>query len=210
MKKLTRADLARDIATLHHEALNQSFLARLGLPFLCYLYESMMASDSHHVLVEYSEGNLVGFVSGGVGLGPVYRSLLSNPIKLTKVLLISLKSPSLLYGIGEILASSFRTKFVTEETYTIDLPEAELYSIAVHKSVRGGRVAADLYVLLCKAFINDGTSQFKILVGKDLSHAQSFYEKMGARKSMEVELHSKSLSVVYLHDLDGAKNVETI
>ena len=60
--------LAREIAALHCQSLNRSFLSTLGVPFLTRLYDAMLADDTTIVIYEYQGSELKGFVTGGRGL----------------------------------------------------------------------------------------------------------------------------------------------
>ena len=197
--------VARDIARLHETALNEGFLSSLGYPFLCLLYECILASKTSQVIFEYQDNHLVGFVSGGNGLGAVYKELLLRPIPLFLALFGVFFRPKQLLGIIEILTSSL---FSSSKNHNpkVQEQEYELYSIVVTKEMRGSGLAERLYVCLCEEFMKHGALEFKILVGKNLDRANSFYKKMGACPMHEVKIHGTSISTVYVQKLPLKNN----
>ena len=47
-----------------------------------------------------------------------------------------------------------------------------------------------------------GVDKFKIVVGEKLKEAQNFYEKMGAKKVKEFELHKGEKSFIYIQKVE--------
>ena len=92
------------VARLHCYHLSKGFLATLGVPFLALLYEAIDKDNDSVLLVKRDEDNIVGFVTGGTGLGPIYKQLLLKPLRLiyslkscflsiSKLAILSLSSP---------------------------------------------------------------------------------------------------------------------
>jgi ribosomal protein S18 acetylase RimI-like enzyme len=183
------------IAAIHIENIDRGFLAQLGERFLALLYCAMDEDANTTLIVEQSQDRVVGFVSGGTGLGPVYRALLLRFPALFGALLPALLSPGKLYRIAEILLHS-RSRVAT------DLPAAELFSIAVIPEARGTGCAERLYRGLCDHFAAAGVPAFRIVAGQGLDPAHAFYRRMGARPKEEVHVHGGALSTVYVQLLD--------
>ena len=80
----------------------------------------------------------------------------------------------------------------------VNLPSAELLSIAVSSEFRGQHFADNLYRELCEHFLMRKLPAFKIVVGSVLLPAHSFYQRMGAQPTAEVEVHHGSASTVYV------------
>jgi len=78
------------------------------------------------------------------------------------------------------------------------LPPYELLTIAVNPSHQGQGHAEDLFESLCDYFKKINVKNFKIIVGRDLSRAHSFYLKMGCNVAGEVEVHKGYKSIVYI------------
>jgi len=186
------------IGELHASAIDQGFLSTLGAPFLSLLYEAMDEAQDTFVIVEEQDGKIVGFVSGGVGMGPTYKRLLAHPIRLIKSLLPSALNPK---GLIRMLEIVFRGAV---QSGLEELPDAELMSLAVQAEYRGEGVAAGLYEQLQDRFQSIGVDEFKIVVGQDLRPAHRFYARMGATAAARVEIHRGAISVVYVHELQQA------
>ena len=91
------------VARLHCYHLSKGFLATLGVPFLALLYEAIDKDNDSVLLVKRDEDNIVGFVTGGTGLGPIYKQLLLKPLRLIYSLKSCFLSISKLYKIMEVL-----------------------------------------------------------------------------------------------------------
>ena len=75
------------VADLHAKAIGQGFLSSLGTSFLVLLYKAIDESPKAFLIVEEEDGQVVGFVSGGLGMGPIYRRLLAHPVRLALAIL---------------------------------------------------------------------------------------------------------------------------
>lgn len=189
------AAVYRQVARLHAEGIHQGFLSTLGERFLALLYEAMDTAPASVLLTHVEEGQVVGFVSGSHGLGPVYRALLRRPLRLAGALWPVLLAPAKLWRVLEILRHSAGSEA------TRDLPTAELVSIVVAPDWRGRQVAERLYDALAAHFAAEGTAAFRIVVGEALAPAHRFYRRMGAVPAAEVTVHGGARSVVYVHQI---------
>lgn len=181
----------QQVAELHAAAIGQGFFSQLGPHFLTLLYEAIDQSPTSVLIVETREGRLCGFVSGGSGLGPIYRHLLSRFPDLIAALWPVIFSPRKLRQIAEVVLHMRKQP-------EANLPKAELYSIAVSPEFRGTGVAARLYRNLRSAFAERGITEFKIVVGDMLAPAQAFYRKMGAEPKVTLQVHDGVGSTVFL------------
>ena len=190
------AERYRQVAALHADNIDQGFLATLGIPFLSLMYRAIDEAPGSVLLTEEQHGRVVGFVSGGDGMGAIYRRMLRHPLRLVLALLPSLVRPSRLKRILEILRYGGGT------STTHDLPRAELLSIAVAPHARGSGVAERLYRRLEENFAGRGLSAFRITVGDSLAPAHRYYRRMGAVPAGRVEVHAGEGSVVYVQALE--------
>ena len=198
--KITRGpftdDELKSVARLHCQSINLGFLSQLGSGFLLYLYKSISKCDASVLIIAKYDNDVVGFISGSIGLGPVYKHLLvhyslgvalalvPNMISFSKLKRIA---ETLLYSKGENDAKGF--------------PPGELLSLAVKDDFRRVGVAKQLCLELIKQFKKKGLKEFKIIVGEKLLAAQRFYEKLGAVKVGMIEVHKGSKSFVYQVDI---------
>lgn len=192
---MVKSEVYRQVAALHASSIDQGFLATLGVPFLAFMYRAIDEAPGSVLLVETRNDHVAGFVSGGVGMGPVYRRMLQHPLRLGWALLPILFKPRAITRIFEILSYGRR------KTEATSLPDAELLSIAVAPAARGCGIAESLYRQLAESFTKRGVTAFKITVGDALLPAHRFYARMGAIPVCKTEVHAGESSTVYLHDL---------
>jgi ribosomal protein S18 acetylase RimI-like enzyme len=188
------------IARLHCQALRYGFLSRVGERFLTLLYGTMRDLPDA-ILVAASQGDrLVGFVSGTVSTGGLYRAFLRRHLfRGGLILLPHLLSLGRLRRVLETLAYPFRKQATTEAE--APLPAAELLSIAVAEDCRGTGIAPGLYRRLCQEFERRQVPAFRIVVGAGLAPARRFYAKMGAREARIVTVHQGEESLILVHYL---------
>ena len=190
----------RRVARLHMEAINQGFLSSLGENFLSLLYEAIGTAENSILIVEEKDGKLLGFVSGGTGMGAIYRRMVRRMPKLIVALLPVLCSPKKIARIVEIL------KYKKPDGADTAFFKAELYSIAVSPDAYGQGVAQRLYERLVTYFHDRGEPGFSIVVGASLVSAHRFYQKMGAVPVSRITVHSGEESLLYEHKLNKQGN----
>ncbi len=192
----TALNVYRQVAALHVAGIDQGFLTSLGAPFLEILYWAIDSSPESVLLIACDpEGKVVGFVSGGHGMGRIYRRMLRRLPLLLKTLMPALMSPKKVVRIAELLW------FGRKQHSVLVKPTVELYSITVTASARGTGVAQSLYEALIAHFCEQGVAELRIVVGETLTVAHHFYRKMGALPMAQICVHRGSTSVVYRHEL---------
>jgi ribosomal protein S18 acetylase RimI-like enzyme len=191
---MDRRSVYRQVAHLHAAAIDRGFLSELGEPFLTLLYQAIDEDASSVLITRSDQDRIVGFVSGGSGLGPLYRRLLRRGLSVVRSLLPTMLSPRKIRKVAELLWHS-------REDEAAALPRAELMSIAVSPDLRRSGCAAELYRELCQHFRQHGVDDFKIVVGDALAPAQAFYRKMGAEPVSQITVHGDATSTVFVHRL---------
>jgi ribosomal protein S18 acetylase RimI-like enzyme len=191
-----KADIYKQVARLHTANLDQGFLSTLGVGFLTELYRAIDQCPQAVLIVKYEQGALVGFVSGmAAPMSVVYRRMMRRfplwGLRLFPVLF----SPTRLKRVAEIL------RYTKAEPKHTDQPTAELLSIAVSPVCRGKGIAESMYFDLTGHFRQLKVAQFKIVVGRELTTAHKFYQRMGAQPVAEIELHRGTKSVVYVQSV---------
>jgi len=194
----SKSDLYRRVAELHIANINQGFLSTLGIGFVSLMYQAIDECDDAVLLVAHVNGQAVGFVAGGAGMGSIYRRMLRYWPRLFLELLPSAFSLSRVRRIFEILRYS-RSGGVST------LPAAEFLSIAVDPTFRGQGHAQSIYGELCTHFRQRGVPAFKIVVGAALAPAHQFYQRMGASAVEQIAVHQGESSTVYVQTLSAAK-----
>jgi ribosomal protein S18 acetylase RimI-like enzyme len=194
LRKLGTHDLEtlKQVARLHVENLDQSFLATLGSSFLTLMYQAIDECESSVLLVESSGSRVNGFVSGTESMGRIYRGMLRYWPRLVTSLFPSILNPMKVWRILEILSHS------RQKNKNQSLPSFELLSIAVDPDYRGQGAAERLYRALVGHCRGLKKPAFKIIVGERLLPAHRFYRKMGAVQAGEVYVHGGQRSIMYV------------
>lgn len=189
---MTPCERYRQVARLHVRCLDQGFLATLGEGFLALMYEAIDAAEGAILITEDGGGQVTGFITGGSGMGPIYRRMLRSPVRLFLALAPALLRPAKVRRILEIL------RYSGDSTLPAGIPESELLSLAVAPECRGQGVADRLYGRLLEDFRSRGVEAFRIIVGAPLAPAHRFYRRMGAIEAGGIEVHDGEKSTVYV------------
>ncbi|MEG2940922.1 MAG: GNAT family N-acetyltransferase [Thermomonas sp.] len=184
----------RQVAALHAANIDQGFLATLGEPFLALMYRAIDEAPGSVLFVEEEDSRVRGFISGGTGMGRIYRCMLRRPVALCVALMPSVTRPSRIGRILDILRYG-RQKPAGR------LPNAELLSLAIAPEARGSGMAERLYGRLALHFRSAGETAFKITVGDALVPAHRFYTRMGALPTRRTEVHRGQGSTLYVHTI---------
>ncbi|WP_345783619.1 GNAT family N-acetyltransferase [Fulvimonas sp. R45] len=192
---MDRREICRQVARLHISCIGQGFLPQLGERFLALMYEAIDECDDSVLIVSMEGKRVVGFVSGAIGMKPVYTRMICKFPRLAWALAPSIFKPTRIRRILEII------RYGSKENDS-SLPHAELLSIAVDALFRGQQRADGLYSRLCEYFASDGQDSFKIIVGKALQPAHRFYTRMGATPAGETRVHAgDDASIIYVQQL---------
>jgi len=186
------ASTLRQVAQLHAACIDQGFLSSLGARFLLVLYRAIDRCDSSGLIVEHDGPVVIGFVTGGHGMGPIFREMIRDWPALTAALLPVIVHPKKIKGIFELLK-----RRDSAET-NADMPKHELFSIAVAPAARGTGTAARLYRALSAWFEDRNVPAFCIVVGENLTEAHRFYTRMGAEPMDSLRVHGDARSTVYV------------
>lgn len=181
----------REIAKIHIDCIDQGFLSTLGERFLALLYRCIDETHTAVLIVERSDGEITGFVSGGQGMKAIYKTMFRHFPSLAVSLAPAVFSPTKIWRIIEILRQN-------PASSNFERPAWELFSIAVIPKARGTGAAQNLYVNFRQALLEQEVYNFAIVVGENLGPAHRFYSNMGAKPESEIFVHGDSKSVVYV------------
>lgn len=188
-------DFLKDVIRIHRIEISQGFLSSLGDNALALLFSHASESLFGKLLIakDASSGQIVGFLLGTTDTGAFYKDFLcKKSLKAVFVL-----APKLLSF--EKVRKVFETLFYPTKSELKALPKPELLDIAVLKKYQGTGVAQILFKEFSKKLCDMGIEEFKITTGKSLAGAQRFYEKLGAEKAGEVEVHKGQKTLVYIY-----------
>lgn len=180
------------VAKLHLQYIPYGFLSFLGIDFLACMYAFMARDNNAILLVAMDKERVVGFVSGTVDVRSFYRRFIRKNILWGLILLPKLVTWASIKRALETLLYPLKHELG-------GLPQAELLSIVVDHPYQGKGISTLLYERLKKYFQMSGVREFKIIVGSTLMSAICFYQKMGATKITEIEVHKGCTSWVMLH-----------
>jgi ribosomal protein S18 acetylase RimI-like enzyme len=168
---------------MHKTNLDKSFLGSLGVGFLNILYQTLIIYPGGLLIVAEENDQLAGFVSGVDHIRKFYKFFICK--KIFSTIFTILPKLISLNNLKKILETS---NYGGHET-RVDLPNAELLSIAVNEEYRGQGISAQLFEQLCKSFSSKGITEFKIVVGVELLPARKFYSKIGCVEVSSVQVH---------------------
>lgn len=172
-------------ARLHRQGIPEGFIASLGEPFLRALYEAIVTSSRAFGFVALDRGEVCGFVTCAETVRGVYSSVLKRRFfRLAWSVLPRMARPGNLRNLWETFRYPARAE--------AGLPEAELLSIAVAESARGGGVGRRLFERCVEEFHRRGVPAFKIMVGEGLP-ANGFYQRLGCRAAGLYRHHGRML-----------------
>jgi ribosomal protein S18 acetylase RimI-like enzyme len=189
--------ILNEVAKLHMEYIKSGFMSQLGERFLKCFYRTISISESSYLAVFINEKNEVcGFISGTVSL----LNLKKDFKKKCKLTIVS-SFLKLFFTPVKILNFFESYKYASLEPIKITT-NSELISIVVKQDCRNKGIAKALYKSLIHFFKEKKVKKFKILVGSNLKEAQKFYEKMGAEKKGDIEIHKGMKSFLYIHNIE--------
>jgi len=197
VQELNEKDNVDELIRIHKTEISQGFLSSLGNKALRLLFSHAIESSLSILLVakDPRDNEIIGFLFGTVNTNSFYRDfILKRFIESLVVFLPMIISFNKIYKIFEILLYPTRKK-------VINLPKAELLDIAVKEEYQGKGVARILFKKFLNILINNNISEFKITTGENLIRAQRFYEKLGAKKATEIEVHKGQKTIVYIYKI---------
>lgn len=184
-----------EVARIHSTCIDLGFLSSLGLGFLALLYEAIDVDEKSILILEKKNNQVVGFIAGSRGMKSIYSKMLLRFPRVFMSLFPSMLNPKKVTKIVELFFLGTRQKSLPS------CPQAELLSIAVIDSFRGGGLAQKLYKSLGQRFFQEGESAFCMVVGETLTPAHFFYQKMGAVPLCQISVHKGQNSILYQQDL---------
>lgn len=176
--------------------IGQGFLSSLGAKFVELLFEHVVSSKWGVVVLAIDEANkgVVGYVLGTIETRKLYWDFALR--KLPKALFFFIPK---MFSFKRIIRAFETISYPHKnKDQTPHLPSAELLDLAVEAPYHGKGIAQGLFKAFLTEFQKRGVKHFRIPTGRTLKRAHRFYEKMGATKACEFELHRGEVTVVYV------------
>jgi ribosomal protein S18 acetylase RimI-like enzyme len=162
-----------EVAQLHIEGIKDAFIGSLGIDFVKLLYEGIVQSQDGFGLVAEENGKVLGFVAFTTNLSKLYKSVI-----LKKGVWFILRLASKIFSLRQI-KSVFETLFYPSRIKKMNLPHAELLSIAVAEEVRRKGLASELVGRGLEACRTRGIAKVKVLVAVSKESANKLYQNCG-------------------------------
>lgn len=177
-----RKEDCEQVAKLHNKTIQVGLFSALGVPFVKLIYESMVSSEMAFCIVAADGGNIVGFISGITSFNKFYREFLKRNFAIAALLLLpKIIRPNIVRKVFNVLA--YPTKIV-------DLPDAELMSLAVDEKYRAKGLAIILIGRVKKIFAERGIPRFKAMVDSKLTSVCRLYEALGAKFCSDLAVYN--------------------
>lgn len=180
---------AGQVAALHAATITEGFLLRLGRRFLRQMYLGV-AEDEHSVVYVARAGDRVlGFCAYSEDVSAMYKRVLrSRWWRLGWASVPNSLNPFVLKEVLDTL------RYPAKQA-AVDLPPAEILSIGVDASTRGGGVGRKLLDRALEHARAAGQTRVKVLAGAKLAGANAFYQRYGFSKLAELTQHGEVLNV---------------
>jgi len=167
----------------------------MGIDFVTSLYDAIVKSKSSLGVVVVRNKKVIGFVAFTTNLNKLYKSIIQR--KGLKFALLLAGNVLSLRRIKKI----FETLFYPARTKKMNLPAAELLSIAVAPEERRKGLAGQLIEKGLRLYRKSGVNKVKVLIGADNKAGNKLYLKLGFELVGQIVNHGV-LSNIYVAKTD--------
>jgi ribosomal protein S18 acetylase RimI-like enzyme len=181
------------LARIHYVEFNTYFLPRLGEKFLRLLYLNLLQSDDVTIWIEYSNGQVVGYIVGSKDFSMVFKKIIFKNI----IKFFFLISPQLLKN--PLLMKNILETFLYSKKEGVNTPKAELVVISVVKGYHRKGLGRKLVTALEKSFHSQKIKEYKVSMNTKNLVANSFYRSLGFKKSHKFLLYGDEICLFIKH-----------
>ena len=179
------------VAALHIQCISTGFISSMGTDFVTSLYDAIVKSKSSLGVVAVKNGKVIGFVAFTTNLNKLYKSIIRRKgLKFALLLAGNVLSLRRIKKIFETLSYPARIK-------KMNLPSAELLSIAVAPEERRKGLAGQLIEKGLRLYRKTGVDKVKVLIGADNKAGNKLYQKSGFELIGQIVNHGV-LSNIYV------------
>ncbi len=186
---------AGQVAALNILCISTGFISSMGIDFVTSLYDAIVKSKSSLGVVAVRNEKVIGFVSFTTNLNKLYKSIIRR--KGLKFALLLAGNVLSLRRIKKI----FETLFYPSRIKKMNLPSAELLSIAVAPEERRKGLAGQLIEKGLRLYRKTGVDKVKVLIGPDNKAGNKLYLKSGFELIGQIVNHGV-LSNIYVAKTD--------
>jgi ribosomal protein S18 acetylase RimI-like enzyme len=186
---------AGQVAALHIQCISTGFISSMGIDFVTSLYDAIVKSKSSLGVVAVRNEKVIGFVAFTTNLNKLYKSIIRRKgLKFALLLAGNVLSLRRIKKIFETLSYPARIK-------KMNLPSAELLSIAVAPEERRKGLAGQLIEKGLRLYRKTGVDKVKVLIGADNKAGNKLYLKTGFELIGQIVNHGV-LSNIYVAKTD--------
>ncbi len=168
-----QVEYARQVAALHIQCISTGFISSMGIDFVTYLYEAIVQSNSSFGVVAVRNEKVLGFATFTTNINTLYKAVIwRKGLKFALLLaghMCSLKR----------VKKMFETLFYPTRIKNMNLPSAELLSIAVTSEEQQRGLAHQLIEWGFQHYRETGVDKVKVLIGADNKAGNKLYLKSG-------------------------------
>jgi ribosomal protein S18 acetylase RimI-like enzyme len=186
---------APQVAALHIQCISTGFISSLGVDFVTSLYEAIAQSKSSFGVVAVRNNKVLGFAAFTTNINLLYKSIV-----LGKGLKFALLLAGRMFSLKR-LKRVFETLFYPARIDKMNLPSAELLSIAVIGEKQRKGLAGKLIEMGFQHYREAGVNRVKVLIGADNSVGNKFYLKYGFEHAGQINNHGV-LSNIYIAQIN--------
>jgi len=180
---------AHDIASLHIQGINTGFISSLGIDFVTALYEAIAKSTSSFGFTVEDNHKVLGFVTFTTNLNKLYKSIIVK-----KGWRFALLLAGKMFSLKRI-KKVFETLFYPGRVKEMNLPSAELLSIAVNPEECRAGLATQLVQKSFEHCQKIGLDKVKVLVAADNEPANKLYLKCGFKLTGQIDNHGVTSNI---------------
>jgi ribosomal protein S18 acetylase RimI-like enzyme len=189
--KNLQVEYAQQVAALHIQCISTGFISSMGIDFVTTLYEAIVRSKSSFGFVAVRNDKVLGFAAFTTNINALYKSIVwRKGLKFALLLaghMCSLKR----------IKRMFETLFYPARIKKMNLPSAELLSIAVAPEEQRKGLAGELIEMGFRHCRETGVDKVKVLIGADNTAGNKLYLKSGFEPAGQINNHGV-LSNIYI------------
>lgn len=185
---------------MHIQGIPTGFISSLGQEFVAALYEAIAEDKNSFGFVAIEDDKVLGFVAFSINLSRLYKYVaLKKGFKFIFVL-----AKRMLFS--RVIKKIWDNLFYPSKMKKMNLPDAELLSIAIVPDGRGRGIAKQLVDAGFEECRKRRIEKVKVLVAADNEAANKLYKKCGFELNTQINSHGVR-SNVYIRDLAREKQL---
>jgi ribosomal protein S18 acetylase RimI-like enzyme len=188
-------EYAKQVAALHIQCISTGFISSMGIDFVTALYEAIAQSEPSFGVVAVRDEKVLGFAAFTSNINELYRSIIWKK-GLRFALLLAGRMLSL-----KRLKKIFETLFYPARIKNMNLPSAELLSIAVAGEEQRKGMAGQLIEKGLQHYKETAIEKVKVLIGADNKAGNKLYLKYGFEPAGQINNHGV-LSNIYVAQIN--------